>query len=124
MSKTRQAVVIPVSLKDKLYVTTIKDHYTAYYPIIGCRCFDVVELWERDHKSVDCYVDDEGMINGSPVNEYWLRAYQLGIVNNPLFGICVITMTDTNTGDSTETDLNLVKEVLIKYGFTRDELSF
>jgi hypothetical protein len=69
-------------------------------------------------------VDDEGMINGSPVNEYWLRAYQLGIVNNPLFGICVITMTDTNTGDSTETDLNLVKEVLIKYGFTRDELSF
>ena len=124
MSKTRLAVVIPTSLKDKPYATMIEDHYTAYYPIIGCRCFDVVELDEANGKSVDCYVDDEGMINKSPINEYWLRAYKNGITNNPLFGVCVITMTDLETGDSTETDLNLVKEVLKRYGFTEKELSF
>ena len=121
---TIKAVVIPTSLNDKPYVTTIKDDYKAYYPIIGCRAFDVVELDEEQGKSVDCFVDDEGMINGSPVNEYWLRAYHLGLVYNPLFGIGVITMTDRNTGDSTETDLTMVKKTLRKYGFTDEELSF
>ena len=122
--KEIKAVVIPTSLQDKPYVTTIKDDYKSYYPIIGCRAFDVVELDECNGKSVDCYVDDEGMINGTPINEYWLRAYQLGLVYNPLFGIGVITMSDLETGDSTETDLTLVKQTLKKYGFTDKELSF
>ena len=124
MCEKRKVVVIPTFLKENTYVTEIDNVYSAYYPIIGCRCYDVVELGGNDALSVDCFVDDEGMINGSTVNEYWLRAYKQGLIYSPLFGICVLSMSDRETGDGTETDLNLVRDTLKEYGFTDDELSF
>lgn len=120
----RVGVVIPTSLGDKVHTVRMRNNYKAYYPVIGCQCFDVVELDEHDGKSVDCYVDDEGMINGSPVNEYWLRAYQLGLMRSPLFGTCVVSMTDLSSGESTATDLKAVKATLKKFGFKDSELSF
>ena len=117
-----KAVVIPVSLKEKPYITTIED-YKSYYPIIGCRAFDVVSLDEYDHYSVDCFVDDEGQLNGSPVNQYFLRAYRAGLVHYPLFGIGVVNLTDLDTGESAELDSKLVKDTLKKYGFIDSELS-
>ena len=123
-TKFRLGVVIPTSLKQKLHVVKMPNDYTAYYPIIGCDCFDVVELGGSNGKSVDCYVDDNGIGNGSPVNEYWYRAYRKGLTHSPLFGVCVITMTDMKTGESTKTDLAEVKSTLRKFGFTDDELSF
>lgn len=121
MSKI-EAVVIPVSLKDKPYVVSIEDKYQSYLPLIGCRCFDVVELYSDDKVSVDCYVDDEGLINGSPVSVYWFRAYKEGLIHSPLFGVSVITMTNMETGETTETDLSLIKKTLASFGFTQEEL--
>ena len=116
-----KAVVIPVSLKEKPYITTIDD-YRSYYPIIGCRAFDVVTLYDDDHCSVDCYIDDEGQINESPVNQYFLRAYQAGLVNYPLFGIGVVNITDLESGESSELNIDLVKDTLKNYGFIESEL--
>lgn len=123
-TKMRVGVVIPTSIHDKVRIVRMRDSYKAYYPVIGCERFDVVELDEADGKSVDCYVDDEGMLNGSPVNEYWLRAYQNGLTRQPLFGICVVSMTDLESGESTKTDLSTVKATLKKFGFKDRELSF
>lgn len=121
--RVRQAVVIPTSLKDKPYIHQVGD-CRSYNLLIGSRCFDLVYLDEQGNKSVDCCVDDEGRLNGSPINEYWERAYKAGLALFPIYGRCVITMSDIETGDDIETDLNVVKEALLKFGFTEDELSF
>lgn len=122
MSKHIKVVVIPVSLEVKPYVAEIDDDYRSYYPLIGCRTFDVVSLYSKDGKSVDAFVDDEGQINGSPVNEYWLRSYYLNKVHYPLYGISVITITDENSGESADMDLGLVREALLELGFIDSEL--
>lgn len=122
MSKHIKVVVIPVSLEVKPYVAEIDDDYRSYYPIIGCRAFDVVSLYSKDGKSVDAFVDDEGQINGSLVNEYWLRAYYLNKVHYPLYGISVITITDENSGESADMDFWLVREALLELGFIDSEL--
>lgn len=123
-TKMRIGVVIPTSIRNKVHTVRMRDSYKAYYPVIGCEHLDVVELDEADGKSVDCYVDDDGMLNGSPVNEYWLRAYQKGLVRQPLFGVCVISMTDLESGESTKTDLAKVKATLKKFGFKDREFNW
>lgn len=117
-----KAVVIPTSLKDKPYIVTI-NAYTDYYKHIGCRSFDVVTLDDNGKIAVDCYVDDEGLINSSPVNEYFLRAYRRGIANQPLFGIGVVNITDLDSGESIDLDINAVTRVLMDLGFSYEELS-
>lgn len=118
-----KAVVIPTSLSDKIKVVELDDTYRSYYPIIKCRLIDVVELYSDDRISVDCVVDDEGILNDKPMNEYWLMSYLNGKSNSPLYGITVITMTDLDTGETIDTDLSFVKNILIRdYGFSASQL--
>ena len=117
-----KAVVIPVLLSEKLYITDIED-YRSYYPIIGCRCFTLISLYEDDKVSVDCYLDDEGRLNDSPINQYWERAYKEGDLPYPLYGIGVINLTSQDDGESVGLDLDLVKKVLKDFSFSEEELS-
>ena len=120
-----KVIVIPTSLSDKPYLAEVEGyHLRTWYSIIGCRCIDVVEIQYSDKDSIDCIVDDEGMINGSPVNQYWARAYKKGFCYNPLFGITLITMTNTDNGETIDLDIPRIKEELINhYGFTKEELN-
>jgi hypothetical protein len=116
-----KAVVIPTSIKDKPYITEIED-YASYYKIIDCRTFDLVTLKETDSVSVDCYVDDEGILNNSERNYYFQRAYDLGHIYQPLFGIGVITLTDNDSGESIDLNIPIVRKTLLELGFTDKEL--
>ena len=63
---------------------------------IGCRTFDVVSL-EHD---IDLFVDDEGAINGSPLNlALTIIAHVLG-TPAVLFGNAIALRCDPDTGDS------------------------
>lgn len=119
-----KAVVIPVSLNDKPYVKEIPcDHLNFYYSVIGCQCIDLVTLFENEEEeySIDMYVDDEGLLNESPMNQYFLRAYQQGLCNAPLAGIGVVTKTNSE-GYTVDADILEIKSVLKDFGFSDDEL--
>ena len=69
---------------------------TALQQGIGCAHFDVVSLGDN----IDFFVDDEGAINGSPLN-LWLTiiAHSLG-TPAVLFGNAIALGCDPDTGDS------------------------
>jgi len=72
------------------------DTVTALQRAIGCNNFDVVSL-EDD---IDLFVDDEGAINGSPLNlALTIVAHSLG-TPAVLFGNAVALRCDPDTGDS------------------------
>ena len=116
-----KAIVVPVSLENKPYLTTIND-YKDYYPVMGCRLFDVISLYEENSLSVDCYVDDEGA-GVAEVNQYFLKPYLSGITAYPIYGTVVINLTDTRSGESAELDLCLVRKALDLFGLDEDILS-
>lgn len=63
---------------------------------IGCRTFDVVHLGD----GMDVFVDDEGAINGSPLNlALTIVAHRFG-VPAVLFGSGVVVGTDNTNGDT------------------------
>ena len=118
-----RAIYIPISLHDSPRIVNIGDH-SSFSNAIGCRCIDVVSLWESDTVSIDCFVDDEGMINGSEINGYWLRAFAMHKTTQPLYGATLVSMTDLNTGDSIDIDPVAVCKVLREhFGFTERDLS-
>ena len=123
MSKPAKAVVIPVSLNEYPYVTQLSEnHLESFYKIIGCTCIDLVCLDERDDDtSIDMYVDDEGLLNQSPMNAYFMRAYKNGLCNAPLAGIGVVTKTDSE-GETVDVDLEDLRSLLKEYGFSDREL--
>ncbi|KFF58415.1 hypothetical protein JF66_18720, partial [Cryobacterium sp. MLB-32] len=72
------------------------DTVTSIQNAIGCNNFDVVSL-EDD---IDLFVDDEGAINGSPLNlGLTIIAHALG-TPAVLFGNAIALRCDPNTGDS------------------------
>lgn len=121
-----KALVIPTSFVDKPFVIDVPKgkELQTYYSTIGCRLIDIVELHydEASNKTIDCIVDDEGLLNGSEINLYWAKAYVLGLINSPLYGTTIITMSNLTTGNSIGISLSQVKNVLIEnYGFTEDD---
>lgn len=67
------------------------DTVSALHAAIGCDTFTVVSL--RDE--IDVYVDDEGLVNGSPLNlPLTVLAHQLGTAA-VLFGTGVVVSIDT-----------------------------
>lgn len=120
-----KAIVIPIFLNQQPYLIEVplNKELKTYYDTIGCRLIDVVTLYSNDHIAIDCIVDDEGVINGSMPNRYWLRSYVNEKSLIPLFGVTIITMTDLDTGETIDLDLKKAKDVLIRaYGFTDKEL--
>lgn len=73
---------------------------------IGCRAFDVVGL---DHE-LDMFVDDEGAINGSPLNlAATIVAHVLG-TTAMIFGTVAIFGVDQRHGDTVSlTDLQIAR---------------
>ncbi len=70
---------------------------TALQQGIGCRNFDVLSLPD----DIDLYVDDEGAINGSPLNlPLTIIAHTLG-TPAVLFGTAIALGCNPHTGDST-----------------------
>lgn len=62
---------------------------------IGCSTFDVVGL----QNGIDVFVDDEGLVNGSPLNlPLTVLAHQLGVAS-VLFGSGVVVSVDAE-GDT------------------------
>lgn len=119
-----KAVVIPVSFNDKPFLVELLDnnHLASLYKYIGCSCIDVVYLAEYDDHSVDMFVDDEGLLNESPLNQYFLRAYRNGLCVSPLAGVGVVTRSN-DEGETVDIDLQETKTVLKEFGFTEEELS-
>lgn len=117
-----KAVIIPTSMEELPYIIDIKG-YDDYLYYIGCRSIDLLILDEEDGIEVSCYVDDEGILNGSQVNEYFLRAYKKSLIPQVLSGKCVIECTDSEDGEAAELNIQLVKNTLVKYyGFLECEL--
>lgn len=120
-----KAIVIPIFLNQQPYLIEVplNKELKTYYDTIGCRLIDVVTLYSNDHVAIDCIVDDEGVINGSMPNRYWLRSYVNEKSLIPLFGVTIVTMTDLDTGETIDLNLKKAKDVLIRtYGFTNEEL--
>lgn len=120
-----RGIVIPTLLGSKPFVIDLgQNQLQTFYKVIGCRCIDIVELDENNGISVDCVIDDEGLLDDQPINQFWGRSYLFGRCNIPLFGITVITMTDLETGETIDIDLPKVRRILVeKFGFTERELS-
>ncbi|MDJ0379085.1 DUF3846 domain-containing protein [Cryobacterium sp. PH31-L1] len=79
---------------------------TSLQQSIACDTFDVVRL---DH-DIDLFVDDEGAINGSPLNlALTIIAHALG-TPAVLFGNAIALGCDPNTGDS----LSLTAEQVVR----------
>lgn len=121
-----KAIVVPVSLQEKLKLIDLgESELDTYYKYIGCDCIDIVSLYGDGRYTVDCIVDDNGLLNDSPINEYWTRAYHCGRANYELAGITVICMTDRNTGDTCELNMDYVKSILKDiYAFTDEDFQF
>lgn len=121
-----KAIVVPISLQDKLKLIDLgESELDTYYKYIGCDCIDVVTLYGDGKCTIDCIVDDVGLLNNSPINEYWVRAHRQGQANYELAGISVISMTDRRSGDTCELNIEFVKGILKKlYAFTDDDFSF
>ena len=116
-----KAIVIPTSLEDKPYLTTIRD-YKDYYSAIGCDTFDCFSLYIEANLSVDCYIDDNGL-GIAPVNMYFMKPYRAGVTSCPIFGRVVINVTDIDTGENAELDLCLVRKALSEIELEDDVLS-
>lgn len=121
-----KAIVVPVSLQEKLKLIDLgSNELNAFYRHIGCDCIDIVSLYGDGRYTIDCIVDDNGLLNDSPINEYWTRAYHHGRANYELAGITVICMTDRNTGDTCELNMDYVKSILKDiYAFTDEDFQF
>ena len=121
-----KAIVIPTSLNDKPYLIDLNElsrELDTYYKYIGCDCIDFVTIYSDYKRSVDVIVDDTGLLNGSPINEYWKRACEKGQANYPLAGKTVISMTNRRSGETCKLDLDFVKTVLVElYAFTEEDL--
>ena len=121
-----KAIVIPTSLNDKPFLIDIgENELDTYHKYIGCGCLDFVTLYYDycSKRAIECVIDDAGLQNGSPVNEYWKRACNEGHGTYQLAGKTIITMVDRLTGDTCELDLDFIKSVLNElYTFTDEDL--
>lgn len=119
-----KAIIVPTSLSESLSVIDLGDReLDSFYKHIGCDCIDYVAIYADDKVSIDVIVDDEGLLNGSPINEYWKRACENGQANYPLAGRTVITMTDRVSGDTCDLDIPLITHVLYTlYAFDLKDL--
>ena len=108
-----KAIVVPTSMNDKIHVAEINhEDLRTVYKLIGCDCVDAVTIYRDMNGSIDCFVDDEGLLNDSAINEYFEIPFALGLSNCHLAGVVVITMSD-KYGEWAETDINKVKAVLM-----------
>lgn len=115
-----KAVVIPTSLNNKPYLIELGNNENeVFHRVIGCNCIDSICLSNDGRYSIECILDDEGLIKRLPFNEYWnISAYRL-------VGTLIICMTDRLTGETVELDLNKVKSVLVNYyNFNKSYFNF
>jgi hypothetical protein len=63
---TIPAVLLPVSLTDKISVVEITNDLSSMYPIIGCDI--VVPVALNAHYKACLWVDEEGMLKNDPLN--------------------------------------------------------
>lgn len=119
-----KGLVIPTSFDDKPYIIELgKDSLQTYYKTIGCRVIDIVTLgYDKTGLAIDAVIDDEGLLNHSPVNERFFFAYLAQLICSPLFGTVVIVMTNENTGNTTKLNLAKVKNLLVSnFGFMESD---
>lgn len=112
-----KVLVLPVH--GNPYLTNVDNHYSSFNQIIGSRYIDMVELWNDDNRTLDCIIDDEGLLDGAEPNPYWSLPYNRGKINYPIYGTTVITTSSIESGETFSVDLDLAKRVLVeKYGFS------
>ena len=118
-----KALMIPVPHNNEPVVIELGDNeLQTYHKEIGCDCIDVCHLWRNGKVSIDAVVSDCGAIDGTKVNERFYMAYRDHRCNYPLYGIVIIVMTDRDSGDTVELNMDLVKMVLVDYyGFDRSD---
>lgn len=112
-----KALVIPASINENMRLIDIgKDPLRTFYKAIGCRLIDVITLTylNRGHYlALDAVVDDEGLLNYSPINERFILAYKTQRICSPLFGTVIIVITDEATGEVIDFEFETVKNILI-----------
>lgn len=123
-----KAILVPTSLDEKISLIEFKksNELDAYYKAIGCHSLDFVCLYNNGEYSIDCIVDDEGLLNGSPINEFWEIPRCLKVLSYSLAGKVIICMTDRRSGDSIDLDdldVEIVKRFLVD-NLCFDESSF
>ena len=119
-----KALVIPTSIDEDMRIIELgKEQLQTYYKVIGCRLIDIVTLGYDDKGyAIDAVIDDEGLLNHSPINERFILAYFAQLICSPLFGTVVIVMTNENTGNTTKLNYRKVKDFLIKnFGFIESD---
>lgn len=121
-----KALVIPTSIDEKLRLIDIGKHpLCTFYREIDCNVIDYVTLdTDTNGISIDAVVDDEGMLNGSRVNQRFFISYLERLIPQPLFGTIIVVMTNEETGETTKFDLARVKDTLVRnFGFMESDFS-
>jgi Domain of unknown function (DUF3846) len=84
---TIPAVLLPVSLTDKISVVEITNDLSSMYPIIGCDIVEPVAL--NAHYKACLWVDEEGICKSAPLN---VRASCL--LGRPIYGNAIMAGQD------------------------------
>ena len=94
---TDQLRAVRITTQSLQHITISRENsVTAIQNAVGCRTFDVVSV----DGGIDFFVDDEGAINGSPLNlPLTVLAHILG-TRTAIFGNAVLLGADDETGDT------------------------
>lgn len=111
-----KGLVIPASASEDMKIINLDKHQLqTYYTVIGCRVIDIVTLgYNAKGHAIDAVIDDEGLLNQTPVNDRFVFAYLIKRITAPLFGNIIVVMTDEETGETTKFDYTSIKDCLIK----------
>lgn len=119
-----KALVIPTSVASSMKIVELgENQLQSFYKIIGCRVIDYLTLGSKGSLAIDAVIDDEALLQQCPVaNQRFCIAYCEGLMHCPIFGTVVIVMTNENTGETTELNLQKVKQLLTsQYGFSPND---
>lgn len=109
-----KAVVIPTSLNNKPYLIELGNNENeVFHRVIGCNCIDSICLSNDGRYSIECILDDEGLVKHTPLNQYWNLVCLYNKYNYKLAGTLIICMSDRLTGEIVELNLTKVKSFLI-----------
>jgi hypothetical protein len=102
-----RAVRITTQTLDHLSIDS-EGTMTSIQKAVGCRAFDVVTV----DGGIDFFVDDEGAINGSPLNlPLTVLAHILG-TRAALFGNAVLLGANEDTGDTISLNDDQLKRIV------------
>lgn len=109
-----RSVIIPISMKDKIYTKVIdSDNVSSVFNILQSNNLDLITLYRNyTHGYIlDAIVNDD-IQTFSIVNEYFTIPVSLGILPSNLYGNIIVSATNLN-GDYIDLDPLIIKKDMI-----------